>query len=76
MIFVIFFVIAIASLFGFGQLLGAHKKEKNFSTTMLDQLKKNKTDITDRLEEFKKRAQAGENPFAKKQSWWDKLTKR
>ena len=46
---------AVLSLFGFGQIMGAREREKNFATNIYERLGKGRQGISEKFEEMRKR---------------------
>lgn len=54
MTFIVFFIVALLSLFGFGQVIGARNQETNFSRRLYDRFAgKNKDTWKERLEQLR-----------------------
>jgi hypothetical protein len=73
MIFIVFFVLAVVSLFGFGQIMGAREKEKNLATNLYERFGKDREGLKDRFESMRNKYS---NTTHKPERYWFGLPKR
>lgn len=83
MMLVVFFIVAVISLFSFSQIIRAHNREKNISTSIYRNLRVTKKDLQSKFDELRsqytKDAQPKKTWYGrpiKKDSWLDSLLRR